>query len=292
MSKRRSFVFSVLALIYTGVNEAQVTHSGVEDIVLHSDDVHLTSRVNLDRQAYSTSGDTAQLLVDAIGYKQPILNIPLVRSFNQMDSGSPVCVVNKIKNPERSNKYIFSLPLNFFQTQRLYQLSALEPIGSELLDENGAIKSLKNVLESYVDSAIVLPTTYSFGTRVDDELASLAGDKKVTLSNQTFYTRFMDLFSAGKADFALIFPASIYTQYGKSMPVDVRSYPISGNPRFVSGHILCSDTHAGNEFIVRVNKGIERLYQNPKYVKAHTDYLPSNMNDTLLLGALSHLKRQ
>jgi len=127
---------------------------------------------------------------------------------------------------------------------------------SDLLDENGAIKSLKDVLESYVDSAIVLPTTYSFGTRVDDELASLAGDKKVTLSNQTFYTRFMDLFSAGKADFALIFPASIYTQYGKSMPVDVRSYPISGNPRFVSGHILCSDTHVGNEFIVRVNKGI------------------------------------
>ncbi|MDC0603069.1 hypothetical protein OAP14_08590 [Aliiglaciecola sp.] len=292
MLKRRSFVFSVLALCYTSVSGAQAEHSVVQDIILHSDDVHLTSRVNENFQPYSTSVDTAQLLLDSIGYKQPVLNIPLVRSFNQMDAGLSICIMNKIKNPERNNKYIFSLPLNFFQTQRLYQLSSLEPIGSELLDENGAIKSLKNVTESYVDSAIVLPKTNSFGTRVDEELASLARDKKVTLSNQTFYTRFMDLFSAGKADFALIFPASIYTRFGKSMPVDVRSYPISGNPRFVSGHILCSDTHAGNEFIVRVNKGIESLYQNPQYVKAHTDYLPSTMNDTLLLGALSNLKRQ
>ena len=114
----------------------------MQDIILHSDDVHLISRVNENFQPYSTSVDTAQLLLDSIGYKQPVLNIPFVRSFNQMDAGLSICIMNKIKNPERNNKYIFSLPLNFFQTQRLYQLSSLEPIGSELLDEEKISKDL------------------------------------------------------------------------------------------------------------------------------------------------------
>ncbi|MDO6565537.1 hypothetical protein Q4561_00565 [Alteromonas sp. 1_MG-2023] len=220
--------------------------------------------------------DTAQLLLDAIDYNKPILEVSLKRSFQQIENGESVCVINKIKSAEREKKYTISLPLNFFQTQKLYQLASLAPLAPELLNENGEVVSIQKALNAFKASAIVLPETYSFGERVDNDLSNIDDSQIITLSNSTFFTRFMKIISAGKADFALIFPASLYQSFGDTQPVEMRSYAIANNPKFVSGHMICGKTPEALAFIEKVNAAIKSIYSKPIFIEAHTKYLPAN----------------
>ena len=246
------------------------------DWQFHSDDHSLTSRVNEIDERFSTGVDTAQILMDELEYNTPVLNIPLNRSFRLMERGAPVCVINKIKSEEREQKYLFSLPLNFFQTQRLYKLANLPPIKQSFLDDNGAVLSISKLLQAYPNAAIVLPKNYSFGTRVDNDLSKIDEEQIIAITNQSFYARFMQLFVAKKADFALIFPYTINRNFGDDIPIQVRSYRISGNPDFVSGHAICPDTINGQRVITTVNQAIRNIYKNASFMQAHLDYLPSD----------------
>tara|TARA_B100001063_G_C16725376_1_gene536065 strand:- start:376 stop:1251 length:876 start_codon:yes stop_codon:yes gene_type:complete len=273
----RFFALSVaffLSLVISGLVSGNDINTS--SITLHTDDHHLTSRINQPHAPFSASVDTAQLLLDAIDYNKPILEVSLKRSFQQIENGESVCVINKIKSAEREKKYTISLPLNFFQTQKLYQLASLAPLAPELLNENGEVVSIQKALNAFKASAIVLPETYSFGERVDNDLSNIDDSQIITLSNSTFFTRFMKIISAGKADFALIFPASLYQSFGDTQPVEMRSYAIANNPKFVSGHMICGKTPESLAFIEKVNAAIKSIYSKPIFIEAHTKYLPVN----------------
>lgn len=266
-------IFSVLILlVFTA--DATKASSNARDLAFHSDDFHLTGRVNQeDFRPFSTSVDTAQMLMNRLGYKQPILNVPLNRSFQVMDNASNVCVINKIETPERQAKYQYSIPLNFFHTQQLFQLARLEPVPQRLLNEQGAVTSISEVLQHYQDAAIVLPRHYSYGERIDEDLKGLRDSQVIELSNEVYYARFMQLFVQGRADFALIFPSAIYRHFGDKIPLEVRRYSIANNPRFVSGHVICPNTEVGQKHIQLVNQAITQLYREPAFIDAHTKYL-------------------
>ncbi|XLP06252.1 hypothetical protein ACI7YQ_14045 [Alteromonas marina] len=244
-------------------------------LAFHADNAFLTERVNLQGNPYSTSVDTVQMLVDEIGHTDPVLHVPLVRSFAYMQHGENICVLNKIKAPEREKNHLYSLPLSFFQTQRFYQLASLPPIDEELLNKEGQLLSVSQVMEAYPDAFIVLPEEFSFGERIDEDLKQVSREQILRVANDVYYSRFMDMFAKGKSDFALIFPASIYLSYGEQMPVAVRSYSIAGNPSHVSGHVICPDTPQGAKHIARINAAIKRMYSKAEFIDAHTRYLPA-----------------
>ena len=248
---------------------------------LHADNAFLTERVNLDNKPYSTSVDTVQMLVDELGYTAPVLHVPLVRSFAYMRQGKNVCVLNKIKSPEREQKHLYSLPLSFFQTQRFYQLASLPPPGDELLNEAGHLLSISKAMKAYPDSYIVLPDEYSYGARVDEDLAHVDQKQILRVANNVYYSKFMEMFADGKSDFALIFPATIYRNFGDKLPVAVRSYSIAGNTSHVSGHVICPDTLQGAEHIARINAAIKRIYLKAEFITAHTRYLPAQDRQNL-----------
>ena len=255
--------------------------ASIHNVAFVSDDVHLTSRINKDINPYSTSTDTVHLLMKELEYTQPVLNVPLARAFRSLDDGENVCVVNKIKTPEREEKYLYSLPLNVFHTQRLYQLADLPPVNEALLDEQGAVLSISDVLAAYPDTAIVLPEVYSYGQQVDADVASINPDQIIPIANHAFYTRFMQLFLAKRTDFALIFPAAFYRTFGTEHELDVRSYAISGNAPFVEGHILCSNTPIGEFNIAKIDTAIQRVYRKPEFLEAHTEYLSPSMREPI-----------
>ena len=250
-------------------------------LAFHADNAFLTERVNLQGNPYSTSVDTVQMLVNEIGYTDPVLHVPLVRSFAYMQHGENICVLNKIKAPEREKNHLYSLPLSFFQTQRFYQLASLPPIEKEFLDEKGRILSISRVLEAFPDSFIVLPEEYSFGERIDDDLKQVNREQILRIANNIYYSRFMEMFSKGKSDFALIFPATLYRSFGENMPIKVRSYSIADNPDYVSGHVICPNTPQGAEHIKRINAAIKRIYLTPEFINAHTRYLPAQDKQNL-----------
>ena len=260
--------------IFANANAADI---GVQKtaFAFHADNAFLTERVNLDGKPYSTSVDTVQMLVDELGYKDPVLHVPLVRSFAYMQHGENICVLNKIKAPEREKNHLYSLPLSFFQTQRFYQLASLPPIDKHLLDKKGQLLSVSKVMKAYPDAFIVMPEEYSFGERIDEDLKQVSREQILRVPNDVYYSRFMDMFAQGKSDFALIFPASIYLSYGEQMPVAVRSYSIAGNPSHVSGHVICPNTPQGAKHIERINAAIKRIYSKAEFIAAHTRYLPA-----------------
>lgn len=247
----------------------------------HADNAFLTERVNLDGQPYSTSVDTVQMLVDELGYKEPVLHVPLVRSFAYMQHGENICVLNKIKAPDREKNHLYSLPLSFFQTQRFYQLASMPPIDENLLNKDGQLLSVSKVIEAYSDGFIVLPEYYSFGEKIDQDLKQVSREKILRVANDIYYTRFMEMFAKGKSNFALIYPASIYLSYGDKIPVEVRSYSIAGNPSHVSGHVICPKTPQGAKHIASINAAIKRMYSKAEFIAAHTRYLPEQDRQNL-----------
>ena len=247
----------------------------------HADNAFLTKRVNLDDKPYSTSVDTVQMLVDELGYKDPVLHVPLVRSFAYMQHGENICVLNKIKVPEREKNHLYSLPLSFFQTQRFYQLGSLPPIDKHLLDKKGQLLSVSKVMKAYPDAFIVMPEDYSFGERIDEDLKQVGREQILRVPNDVYYSRFMDMFAKGKSDFALIFPATLYRSFGENMPIKVRSYSIADNPDYVSGHVICTNTPQGAKHIERINSAIKRIYLTPEFINAHTRYLPAQDKQNL-----------
>ena len=247
----------------------------------HADNAFLTEQVNLSVKPYSTSVDTVQMLVDELGYKDPVLHVPLVRSFAYMQHGENICVLNKIKAPEREKNHLYSLPLSFFQTQRFYQLASLPPIDKHLLNKKGQLLSVSKVMKAYPDAFIVMPEEYSFGERIDEDLKQVSREQILRVPNDVYYSRFMDMFAKGKSDFALIFPATLYRSFGENMPIKVRSYSIADNPDYVSGHVICTNTPQGAKHIERINSAIKRIYLTPEFINAHTRYLPAQDKQNL-----------
>lgn len=245
------------------------------EISFHSDDPYLTNRVNKDAEPFSASVDTVQMLLNEISYTAPVLNVPLSRSFKALEQGESVCILNKRQSAERIQKYLFSLPLNFFQTQRLYQLAELPPISSSLLNNKGEISSIHHVLNAYPQSAIIRPENYSYGEYLDAELAQVNKAQIITIANHVFYSKFMNLLQAKKTDFALIYPISLYKTYGSIVPMAMRSYAIAGNPKLVSGHVICGNNEQGKKAIALINRAIKKLYYSPQFILAHTNYLQS-----------------
>lgn len=289
----RFFALS-LCLFVVEAQAAQPRYS-IEDVEFHSDDFNLTTRVNNEDADYdSTATETAQLLLDQLRYGKGILNVPLARSLNDIEQGRPVCVINKIKSKVREQRFLYSLPLNIFQTQRFYQHATLPPIPEHLLNESGEVINIAEVLREYSDSSLIVAENYSYGDLLDAQIRQAEPNQIITVSNTTFFSRFFTLFENQRSDFALIFPSALFSVYGTKVPMRLRDYPIAGNPRTVSGHIFCEKSEFGEMMIEQINSAIHALYKRPEFVSAHLKYLADNKKDevrNLILAAIEKSTR-
>lgn len=289
----RFFALS-LCLFVVEAQAAQPRYS-IEDVEFHSDDFNLTTRVNNEDADYdSTATETAQLLLDQLRYGKGILNVPLARSLNDIEQGRPVCVINKIKSKVREQRFLYSLPLNIFQTQRFYQHATLPPIPEHLLNESGEVINIAEVLREYSDSSLIVAENYSYGDLLDAQIRQAEPNQIITVSNTTFFSRFFTLFENQRSDFALIFPSALFSVYGTKVPMRLRDYPIAGNPRAVSGHIFCEKSEFGEMMIEQINSAIHALYKRPEFVSAHLKYLADNKKDevrNLILAAIEKSTR-
>ena len=248
---------------------------------LHSDERTITNHINLKTQPLTASVDTVQMLMSALDWDVRLLNVPFNRSLNYMKNGKAVCVVNKRKTPDRASQYRYSLPINFFESQKFYQLADLLPITAPYLNQQGEITSIHRFINSQPNSILLIPKTYTFGPRVDDDIAKVHQQQIITIANESFYRSFMKMFASKRTDYAIIYPVSLFAAFGDEMPINVRSYAIANNPKFVTGHFLCSDTQQGRQLIESVNLAIKTLYSTPEFILAHTRYLPNESATTI-----------
>jgi len=74
----------------------------------------------------------------------------------------------------------------------------------------------------------------------------------------------------------------------------LRDYPIAGNPRTVSGHVLCEKGEFGEMVIEQVNTAIRALYKRPEFVSAHLKYLAEDKKDEVrnaIIAVIQESKR-
>ncbi|WJG10662.1 hypothetical protein [Aliiglaciecola sp. LCG003] len=270
----RFLVAIIGVLFYVQTIKVWADNSLIDGLDLYSDSALVTESINSKSRNISTGIDTLQLLFDRLLLDVNLLNVPFSRSLNYIDKGQSACVVSKIKTPERETKYLFTHALNFFETQKLYQLGELPPIAPELLNSSGEVKDIHSVLNAMPSSTILLPRDYSFGSRVDIDLAKVNKEQIIPIANSDFYDSFMRIWTAKRTDFALIYPVRLYKHFKQDNPIEMRSYDIATNPKFVTGHILCGDSPKGRAFIDAVNQAIIAMYSEPSFITAHTSYLP------------------
>lgn len=250
-------------------------------IELHSDDRTITDHINLKTQPLTASVDTVQMLMRVLEWDVQLLNVPFNRSLSYMENGKAVCVVNKRKTPDREKQYRYSLPINFFESQKFYQLADLPPITEPYLNQQGEITSIHTFLNSQPNSTILIPKTYTYGPRIDTDIAKVNERQIIPIANESFYHSFMKMFASKRTEYAIIYPISLYANFGDEIPIKVRSYPIANNPKYVTGHFLCSDTEQSRQLIESVNHAMKKLYSNPEYILAHTRYLPNESAKTI-----------
>lgn len=272
------FVLMISLLAFTGFNtfaaSLKSTTPFPQGLELHSDDNNITRHVNISSPPVSAAVDTIKLIFQRLAWDVTLLNVPLIRSLSYMDAGKAVCIVNKIKTSERDKQYLFSQPMNFFESQRLYQLTELPPIPEEFLDEQGAVKSIHAVINSQPESTILTPMDFSFGERIDNDLKQTNQHQNITITNEAYYSSYLKMFAFKRTDYAIAFPLVLYRNYSEENSLDVRSYPIADNPKFIAGRFWCSDTPETRRFIAITNKVVKTLYADPEFIKAHTRYLP------------------
>ena len=191
-----TYFFTVITMLlgFIGANTLAADLVGgssfPEGLALHSDDNNITQHINFNSEPVSTSVDTVKLLFQRLAWNINVLNVPLVRSVSYMEAGKAVCVINKIKTPERGKKYLFSMPISFFESQKLYQLVGLPPIPEVFLDRQGAVKSIHTLLNSQPHASILTPADYSYGERIDLDIEQINKHQIITIANHSYFNSF------------------------------------------------------------------------------------------------------
>ncbi len=240
----------------------------------HSDEPQLVAAFNSGQPLDTISSATLSLIFKSFSTQPEILSVPFARSLRFIESGTSVCITDKIKTPERADKYLFSLPMSFYQAQRLYQLQTLPPISKRWLNEKGEIRRVSQVLKVHPNARILLPEHYSFGERLDKDLNNI-NPEQVVVTASDIYSSYLDMFEAQRAEFTILFPAAVYERFGERLP-KARSYNIEQASEYITGRFLCSNTAAGKQFIQLMNQVLRTLYGTQEYAEAHTRYLNSD----------------
>ncbi|GGW95936.1 hypothetical protein [Alteromonas halophila] len=264
------YIVGSLVLVSPGL-----TGQSLDDVTIYTDNKLLISSLETERdQSVSTAVDTVILMLEELQYTGQLTYTSLPRALKMMDSGEPACVVNKVRNSKRNREYAISLPLNFFESVRLYQLAVLPPLVRDLLDANNKVRSLRQVIARFPDTAIMLPSHFSFGSELDEEIAEIDPRQIVRLQADRYFESYQDLFLKRNVGFALMFPFT-HQHVAQRSPSDaVREYKLATVSDHISGHILCADTATGRRAINTFNQAIESLYRNPAFLDVHLAYLP------------------
>jgi hypothetical protein len=121
-----SFVIFCGSLFVANLSQADV-------ISIHTDNL-------IDLQAFETHNIKDNLSVESNLFvlKEQLANIKFEymttkRSLTLMNQTKNICVVNKVKNQARLEKFLFSQPINLFLSRRLYQSCDKAPLEDHLL---------------------------------------------------------------------------------------------------------------------------------------------------------------
>ncbi|MCO4799339.1 MAG: hypothetical protein KC484_09000 [Colwelliaceae bacterium] len=203
------------------------------------------------------------------------------RSLQFMDEGKNICVVNKIKTKERLEKYIFSKPINLFLGRRLYQHSAYSPLSTMYSPDYQV--NLLELFNERKNSQLLISGQISYGDILDEQIAALPNKNKITRQSSEHDSGIINMFSLGRAEFALLYPHRVFTF--KSNLV-ARSFEIESIEPYALGHLMCTNNSETHALIDRVNEHLNSENSFNKLLEYHLNFI--NPNDKTIFEFYFH----
>ena len=241
---------------------------------IHVHNLNAVEQIN-NRTADTLGVETITLLFDTLELDLKVEQFPSARSELMMQRGGNICLPNRVKNAEREQAFLFSLPINFYLENRFYSLADVNLIPAIHLDEQGKVVNIAMLMDTLPDQRILVPLNISFGEFIDNELSKVKPQQIISTHQTNYFEHYFGMLRARRADFA-IFNSSALAAYAKTADIDLsflRSYAIAGNQEIIAGHFMCANTPAGQAFIDKINPVIASLYTNPEYHKLYFKYL-------------------
>lgn len=224
-------------------------------------------------QYNSINTETNFLLFKQFARSVPVTEVPMARTEHMMDSGASICTMDRVKNNTRDAKYLFSKPVNFYLGYRLYQLAHFPAIASELLNEQGQVKSISQVMQATPYAKLLVQEHFSFGETLDQQISQLPNQQILPLTAPHYHTNFIGMFASNRAEFVIAYPTEMSFFIQSKPELHTRSYGIVGSPELITGHLMCSDTARNRQFIQSVDQALTKLYRDKRFLLAHTRYL-------------------
>lgn len=203
------------------------------------------------------------------------------RSLQFMDEGKNICVVNKIKTKERLGKYIFSKPINLFLGRRLYQHSAYSPLSTMYSPDYQV--NLLELFEERKNSQLLISGQISYGDVLDEQIAALPNKNKITRQSSEHDSGIINMFSLGRAEFALLYPQRVFT-YKSNLAA--RSFEIESIEPYALGHLMCTNTPETLALIARINEHLSSESSFNKLLGYHLNFI--NPNDKTIFEFYYH----
>ena len=225
-----------------------------------------TDKANLQNGVEeSISVATNLLVLDTLADDIRFSHMTSQRSLQHMDRGESICVVNRVKNPSRVEKYWFSLPVNIYIGFRLYQNAKFPALAnpSQPVD-------LLNVFRKRYGAKLLLAAQGSYGAELDKLLTRLPKRNKIYRGGTDHDEGITRMFNRGRAEFVLYYP-QLFHETPLGVPVNV--YQLAGVSPYILGHFMCSRTPQTKDFLARLNNRIRQLYQSGQLLEvnlAHT----------------------
>ena len=232
-----------------------------------------------NRNANSTNNKVALMLFDNIDAKVNFEFLPFERLSSELQQSTTsidnaVCALFRLKTKEREKQYLFSSPLGFGPSQRLFMHKLLPKIPPALLDKNGSIKSLPSLMNQYSSSQLVLAKGRSYGEYLDNQIAGINEAQIVTINRNSIENLNARLIGYERADFSILFPEELDEINEEQANINYYSFRIAGAPNVITSHIICNKSPKSEVFLKIVNAKLTKLYQTQMFLDAHFTHLP------------------
>lgn len=190
---------------------------------------------------------------------QTITTLPLKRVELLLRQSPHACVLGLLKNPEREQEMLFSIPFLTQLPPGVFARRSDEARLSSYLDSNGKLNLTRVLKDGRLTVGIVGGRSY--GATLDEMLAPYQGRPNVFVNHATKpYPSLMQMALAKRVDLVPGFPyeAQFLSRQDGIQLQTMRFYALSEQPKFLLGYAACAKSAVGQATIQTINEVLAR----------------------------------
>jgi uncharacterized protein (TIGR02285 family) len=201
-------------------------------------------------------------------YRHTVMRMTLPRVLLEMRNGTPLCIMNVQRSPER-DAVAYSTPL-------LLAPSLSIVMRDDVLKQHPTWRDGVPLHELVKDANLhgIYLADRTFGPQLDIIIQS-PDNVGLKPNNGATGINMLKMIALGRADYSLDYPAMLaYLSRGSNLGKRLMSVPIAESAAFVEGHVLCTRSDWGKAAVTRIDEVLRDLAATPAYRESLYRWLP------------------